>query len=276
MWLLNDVLDSEDAEPFVELPSEEEAPDYREAVAEPMSLMMMQEKAMAGGYAALGELRADVERIHGNCRAYCAERFPSLVPVAERLRDRCATMLGAFEQSWAALQRRVAAAAPPLEGTPEPESPEVPKAAGLFGLEASRRQGELKCALRLWEGVPEYVVPESRLRAEVTIGEPVRHSRNAAAQGWILAARSFDGEAWRLVAPAYDEEEECGVEEVPLRWRQVAVLWAKPYLGKITLENPWELVSAEEEEEEEEEEGMEEEGGEGEEMEEAAEVICIE
>ena len=76
-----------DAQPFLELVNEDEYPDYYQLIGTPVSLLTMETKARASGYEDIDAFLAEVLLLVSNCRLYCQEDFPELIPMAERLQE---------------------------------------------------------------------------------------------------------------------------------------------------------------------------------------------
>lgn len=74
-----------DADPFLELVSKAEYPEYYHIVRNPITLPMMIIKIDRAEYHTVDDFSNDVQLLLDNCKLFCEDRFPELLPMAERV-----------------------------------------------------------------------------------------------------------------------------------------------------------------------------------------------
>ena len=72
-----------DMEPFLNPVSKTSFPDYISIVDSPLCLRDMEAKI--GNYSSVASFKEDVELIRSNCHKYCADKFPDMIALADRL-----------------------------------------------------------------------------------------------------------------------------------------------------------------------------------------------
>ena len=71
--------------PFSSAVSVEDCPNYYDIITSPMHLGSIQQKVLGQEYSSLQQFLDDVDLIRDNCIQYCAEPYPSLLPLVETL-----------------------------------------------------------------------------------------------------------------------------------------------------------------------------------------------
>ena len=79
------VLALPESAPFSSAVSVDDCPNYYDVVTSPMHMGIIQQKISETKYTCSEEYLRDIDLIRSNCILYCTERFPALLPLAEKL-----------------------------------------------------------------------------------------------------------------------------------------------------------------------------------------------
>mmetsp|Transcript_22032 Transcript_22032/g.30302 ORF Transcript_22032/g.30302 Transcript_22032/m.30302 type:complete len:216 (-) Transcript_22032:81-728(-) len=79
--------------PFLVPVKETEAPAYFSIISNPMDLSTIRKRIESGEYRSPEDMVRDIHLMCDNCRVYCTNRFPHLVPQAEVVLDLCTQSL---------------------------------------------------------------------------------------------------------------------------------------------------------------------------------------